>query len=139
MTLVKIHPRTRYVKANVLARFEIKGGAQRIAMRFMPELLNLLDIKAGEKVAIFHERENSKILFLKKEEPGYKISSTGRMSIKCPFTFEKEMKHIGVPYEIKDGGIYLYFDKIEDRTPILPGIEVSTTIQPYSLTDLIGA
>ncbi len=112
MELVKLQPRKRYNTAPVMARLKIINNGHKINLRIKPEVLDLLGIKAGDRLSISYVKENPKILFLKMDIEGNKISTNYRILVNSPFKFENEIKSLEIPYEIKDEGIYLYFDRI---------------------------
>lgn len=114
MEFVTIEPRKRHNKPDVIANFKPYNDIQKVNIRIRSNILDSLGVKIGERLSISYDKDNRKVLFLKKDDTGYKISTTNRIFITYPFAidFDNYQSHKGIPYELKDDGIYLYFDRV---------------------------
>ncbi|SRR6266403_18658 len=122
MTFVRIEPRKRYNNPDILATYNVYKNAQKITFRFQNNILDLLNIKTGDRLSISFNKENPKIFFLEKDDKGYKLSVSNRLIINSPFLIDKKQIGINVPYELKDNGIYLYFDKTSAKEDAVPSV-----------------
>lgn len=109
--LTTLKPRKRYNTAPILSSFSEKNNGWKINIRIKDTILDQLGVKIGERLSVSYVTANPKILFLKKEHSGNKISCTHRILVTCPFK-AYEIRGVDTPYELKDGGIYLYYNKI---------------------------
>lgn len=114
MNFIKIEPHiragvSRYNIPEVLVSVVSHG---RIRIRFSEHVAGLLNLQKGDIIEAYHEEKNPHMMFLEKGEKGYKISSQFTIMIKCPFDISSlESRKLPVIHEIKDDGIYLYFEK----------------------------